>query len=110
MRGVWGQFRLSTLLVASPVVTLLLLAALSSSPYWWQARSHDAAVWMHTRNARSNRDWSVNRPGEAAVYLRFARQADARVAYHQALSRKYWRLAARPWLWLFVPPDPPPPP
>jgi hypothetical protein len=107
---VWWQFRLCTVLVTSPLLTLLLLLALTNSPYWWKARTHDVAVRMHSRNARFCRDFSVSRPDEAAVYLRFARQAEARVAYHKALSQKYWRLSTLPWLWIFAPADPPPPP
>jgi hypothetical protein len=49
-------------------------------------------------------------PREATIYLGHASQADARVEYHKAMSQKYWRLSTRPWLWLFVPTDPPPPP
>jgi hypothetical protein len=110
MRRVWWQFRLRTLLVTSPLLTLLLLLALTNSPYWWKARTHDVAVRMHLRNARFCREFSASRPDEAAVYVRFARQAEARVAYHKALSQKYWRLSTLPWLWIFAPADPPPPP
>ena len=60
---------------------------------------------MHEKNARSNREWPGRRSGEQADYFRLARQADARVAYHEAMSRKYWHLAGRPWTWIFIPPD-----
>jgi len=109
-RRVWWQFRPCTLLITSPLFTLLLVVALTSSPFWWKARTHDVAVLMHSHNAQSRREMSVARPDEAAVYLRFAQQAEARVAYHQKMSRKYWHIATRPWLWGFVPAHPPPPP
>jgi hypothetical protein len=106
----WWQCGLRTFLVAAPLLGLLLVVVLESDPYRWKARQHDVAVLMHTRNAQSNREWALSRPEYAPDCLLFARQALAQVAYHQAMSRKYWRLAARPWAWLSVPPDPPPPP
>jgi hypothetical protein len=110
MRRVWWQFRLRTLLVITPVLAILLVVALQSDPYRWKARNHDVAVFMYTKHAQSNREAAVARPDEAAIYLRFASQNEARVAYHRAMSRKYWALAGRPWAWLSVPPDPPAPP
>jgi hypothetical protein len=110
MRRVRWKFRLKTLLVTIPFVALLVLAALFNAPYRSEARSHDVAALIHAKHARSNREWSVARPDEAADYLRLATMDEARVAYHEALSRKYWRLTARPWAWKSVPPDPPPPP
>jgi hypothetical protein len=110
MRRVWWQFRLRTLLVLTPVLAILLAVALQSDPYRWKARYHDVAVLMYTKNAQSNVEFAVARPDEAAIYLGFARQNEARMAYHQAMSRKYWSLAGRPWAWVSVPPDPSPPP
>jgi hypothetical protein len=87
MGRVWWQFRLRTLLILSPVLALLLGIALHSDPYRWKARSHDVAVLVYSKQAQSNREWAVGRPDEAAVYLRFATQNEARVSYHQAMSR-----------------------
>jgi hypothetical protein len=109
-RRPWGQFRLRTLLIATPLLGLLLLVILEGDPYRWKARNHDAAVWMNLKNARTMREWPTSHPVEKADCLRLAQQAEARAAYHQAMSQKYWRLAGRPWLWLSVAPDPPPPP
>jgi hypothetical protein len=110
MRRAWWQFRLRTLLIATPVLALLLSVALRSDPYRWKARTHDVAVLVYTKHAQSNRAWAVAHPDEAGVSLGFAKRDEARVAYHQAMSQKYWSLAGRPWTWMFVPPDPPPPP
>jgi hypothetical protein len=84
--------------------------ALQSDPYRWKARTHDVAVLMFTKQAQSNREYAIAQPDEAAVYLSFAKRSEARVAYHQDMSRKYWRLAGRPWTWMSVSPDPAPPP
>ena len=83
MRRVQWRFRLKTLLVTTFFVALLVLAALFNAPYRSEARSHDAAVLIYTKNARINRERSVARPDEAADYLRLAKMDEARAAYHE---------------------------
>ena len=77
MRRVWWQFRLRTLLITSPILTLLFVAALTSSPYWWRARDHDVAVSNAYIECAVQPRVGRLRPDEAAIYLRNANQADA---------------------------------